>query len=85
MARIGGEEFAWILPQVDAQGGLVAAERARRAIAEMSVEGIEGVTCSVGICDLSVASDAEELLRLADRALYRAKDEGRDRVVSAVP
>jgi diguanylate cyclase (GGDEF)-like protein len=85
VARVGGEEFAWILPAVDAQGGLVAVHRARRAIAEISVEGIEGVTCSAGICDLTVASGADELLRLADRALYRAKDEGRDRVVSAAP
>ena len=85
VARIGGEEFAWILPEVGAQGGLVAAERARRAIAAISVEGIEGVTCSVGICDLTTATNVDELLRLADRALYRAKDEGRDRVVSAVP
>ena len=85
VARLGGEEFAWILPEVDARGGLVAAERARQAIAEISVEGIEGVTCSVGLCDLSLAADMDELQRLADRALYRAKDEGRDRVVSAAP
>ena len=80
VARMGGEEFAWILPMVDAAASAVAVERARASIARISVEGARGITCSAGICDLSVASDVDELLRLADRALYVAKGAGRDRV-----
>jgi diguanylate cyclase (GGDEF)-like protein/PAS domain S-box-containing protein len=84
VARIGGEEFAWILPLVDSAGSVVAVERARAAIAEISVDGASGITCSGGICDLSVATDADDLMRLADRALYVAKVAGRDRVEIAV-
>ena len=80
VARMGGEEFAWILPMVDATGSAVAVERARASIAGISVEGARGITCSAGICDLTVASGVDELLRRADRALYVAKGAGRDRV-----
>lgn len=80
VARMGGEEFAWILPFSDARASLVAVERARAAIARMDVESATGITCSAGICDLSVAGDVDALLRHADRALYLAKGAGRDRV-----
>lgn len=83
IARIGGEEFAWILPQVDAAGAIIAVERARAAIAQIDVEGVRGITCSAGVCDLSVARDVDELQRRADRALYSAKRAGRDRVHAA--
>lgn len=83
VARIGGEEFAWILPEVDATGSLVPVERARREIAGVVVDGVSGITCSVGVCDLEGARDVEDLLRQADRALYRAKRAGRDRVEAA--
>jgi diguanylate cyclase (GGDEF)-like protein/PAS domain S-box-containing protein len=83
VARIGGEEFAWILPQIDTAGAIRAVERARTAIAGISAEGVAGITCSAGVCDLSVAGDAEELQRHADRALYSAKRAGRNRVQAA--
>jgi diguanylate cyclase (GGDEF)-like protein/PAS domain S-box-containing protein len=84
VARIGGEEFAWILPQVDATGALAPVERARSEIASIRVDGVSGITCSAGVCDLRVARDVDELQRLADRALYAAKRNGRDRVEAAV-
>ena len=83
LARIGGEEFAWILPQVDATGALAPVERARARIASINVDGVSGITCSAGVCDLRAARDVDELQRLADRALYGAKRAGRDRVVAA--
>lgn len=85
VARIGGEEFAWILPQVDAAGAMAPVERARARIASIRVEGVSGITCSAGVCDLSAARDVDELQRRADRALYSAKRAGRDRVEAAAP
>jgi diguanylate cyclase (GGDEF)-like protein len=83
VARVGGEEFAWILPEVDAAQATIAVERARAAIAGIAVEGVTGVTCSAGVCDLALAGDTDQLQRQADRALYRAKHAGRDRVETA--
>jgi diguanylate cyclase (GGDEF)-like protein/PAS domain S-box-containing protein len=83
VARIGGEEFAWILPEVDAAGSRPAVERARAEIAGVVVDGVSGITCSAGVCDLESARDVDDLLRRADRALYGAKRAGRDRVEAA--
>jgi diguanylate cyclase (GGDEF)-like protein len=85
VARIGGEEFAWILPQVDASGAMAPVERARARIASIRVDGVRDITCSAGVCDLKVASDVDELQRRADRALYHAKEAGRNRVEAAAP
>ncbi len=85
VARIGGEEFASILPETDAEGALVAAERLRAAITERAFPEVGSLTVSAGICDLADAPDAAELFRLADVALYRAKAEGRDRAVRYAP
>ncbi len=85
VARIGGEEFAWILPQVNAAGAMAPVERARADIAGIRVAGVAGITCSAGVCDLTAARDVDELQRRADRALYSAKRAGRDRVEAAAP
>jgi len=83
VARMGGEEFAWILPAVDMANAIPAVERACASIAAIEVEGARGITCSAGVCDLALAGDEDEMLRRADRALYRAKSAGRDRVEPA--
>jgi len=81
VARIGGEEFAWILPETDGDGALGAAERARRAIEDHPFAGVGALTISLGVCDLDEGETATELVRLADEALYAAKAEGRNRVM----
>ncbi len=83
VARMGGEEFAWILPQVDMENAIRAVRRACAAIASIEVDGAPGITCSAGVCDLALAGNEDELMRRADRALYRAKAAGRDRVEPA--
>jgi diguanylate cyclase (GGDEF)-like protein len=79
LARVGGDEFAWILPETDADEARTAVERARSAI--VAADGqLPRVTVSAGICDSQWTSEPNELVRLADRALYSSKDHGRDQV-----
>jgi diguanylate cyclase (GGDEF)-like protein len=78
LGRVGGEEFAWLFPGADADAAFLAAERARRAVEAAVVAGYDGVTLSIGVCTLSDATDGEDLYRLADAALYRAKALGRN-------
>jgi diguanylate cyclase (GGDEF)-like protein/PAS domain S-box-containing protein len=81
LARVGGEEFAWILPEVHSHGAWAAAERARRAIGETPFEGIGDLTISIGVALRGQLTDGPALYEHADESLYRAKREGRDRCV----
>lgn len=83
VGRVGGEEFAWLMPDTGAAGAVEAAERLRRAIASAPVPGDAGLTASLGVAEWSAADeDAEGLFRRADGALFAAKRDDRDRVVS---
>jgi diguanylate cyclase (GGDEF)-like protein/PAS domain S-box-containing protein len=84
VARVGGEEFAWI---VNAEGAdaLAAIERARQAVIEAPFAQVGAVTMSAGMCDLAAAVDGERLYERADQALYRAKRLGRDQTVRHTP
>ena len=79
LARVGGDEFAWILPETGAEEARTAVQRARDAIAAADAQPPR-VTISAGICDSQWAADSTELVRLADRALYSSKDHGRDQI-----
>jgi diguanylate cyclase (GGDEF)-like protein len=83
-ARIGGEEFAVLLPECDADAAYGFAERLRAAVAAaVFAPGGEPqrITVSIGISDLSpVRNSRIRLMTAADAALYRAKKEGRNRV-----
>ncbi|MGO4437514.1 PleD family two-component system response regulator [Rhizobium sp. RAF56] len=87
--RYGGEEFVVIMPDTSSDVAANVAERLREAVETMPFllkeKGIElGVTASFGISSLSAAVETpEHLLRQADRALYEAKNSGRNRVVAA--
>lgn len=85
-ARMGGEEFNVLLPGVDSQGGLIAAERIRAAIAECHLDQIGQITASIGVGTfLEHSSKVEELLEITDQAMYMAKRNGRNRVELAKP
>ncbi|MEG4204773.1 diguanylate cyclase [Microcoleus sp. Pol7_A1] len=88
--RYGGEEFAAILPNTDAAGAIAVAESMRQAIRQLAVPHEQSdvsaiVTVSMGIATVipSLATSPDELVALADRALYDAKRQGRDRYTSA--
>jgi diguanylate cyclase (GGDEF)-like protein len=82
-ARYGGEEFIVILPDCGIEGALDAAERIRSRLREEVFEG-GAVTCCIGVAEYPTHGVApSELIAAADRALYLAKDSGRDRVVAA--
>ena len=86
--RYGGEEFVIVMPETDMAVATVVAERLRRRIASERFSIQQGssaieVTISVGIATLDTADDtAASILKRADQALYRAKRDGRNRVVA---
>lgn len=84
-ARYGGEEFSVILPDTDVMGALALAEKIRIAIEQLAPIGpqVSTLTVSIGTSTWSGATGAglENLLYNADKALYRAKHNGRNRVV----
>jgi diguanylate cyclase (GGDEF)-like protein/PAS domain S-box-containing protein len=80
IARVGGEEFAWIMPDTRGSSARAAAERARLAVAGTPFDGVGDLTTSIGVCDIANADDARALFRHADLALYWAKSGGRDAV-----
>jgi diguanylate cyclase (GGDEF)-like protein len=84
--RWGGEEFLLLLPGADADGGVLLADRVRRALAERSFRGRNGevftVTCSFGVAEHVPTGGERDLFASADRALYRAKRRGKNCVES---
>ncbi|GAB3388725.1 GGDEF domain-containing protein [Azotobacter armeniacus] len=79
--RIGGEEFACLLPAADETVALQVAERIRHACSGLLLEPEVRVSVSIGIASTDQAGyDLSRLLALGDQALYRAKASGRDRV-----
>lgn len=82
-SRYGGEEFAVLLPDTNADGIVVAAERVRRVVEDLQFDGRPGVTVSIGTATLDPAArpvSPTETLDRADRALYAAKQQGRNLV-----
>lgn len=83
LARIGGEEFAILMPGTDRAGGLILAERLRQAVADTVID-VDGkdvrVTTSIGLAALEKGEDFDALFARADAALYAAKNGGRNRV-----
>ncbi len=82
--RYGGEEFAILFPETDAESARSIAERIRQAIAGERLEFESRafrITASAGVVEASGASDREELMHRSDKALYAAKTAGKNRVV----
>jgi two-component system cell cycle response regulator len=85
IGRYGGEEFLFVLPGCDRENALNQTERLRRLVGDTPAlhEGLEiPVTLSMGVAvfGAAAAQEPDELIKIADEALYRAKDNGRNRV-----
>lgn len=85
-ARIGGEEFAVLLPHTDLEGALKVAERIRKSVEQANLRTEKGhnikITVSIGITEVDVQeNDLEKSMVTADMALYEAKKKGRNRVI----
>ena len=86
VVRWGGEEFALLLPGINAERASEVVGRLRAELAQAHlVSGSPIFTASFGISDSAMARDREVLIRLADEALYRSKQAGRDCCVVADP
>lgn len=88
--RFGGEEFAIILSETDVDGACICMEKIREEIKALQLhyrgQPLGSITVSAGVAAfLGQGETAEELVRIADSALYRAKSEGRNRVVVGCP
>ena len=87
--RYGGEEFVIILPQTDLRGSIAKAERVRQAVCDFAFDGAKRqpmgcISVSIGVAVYPAhAKDKQGLISAADRALYRAKDAGRNCVAAA--
>ena len=87
VARYGGEEFAIILPETDKEAARIVAEKVRRLVEktpfpQQNGHGTARLTVSIGVASYHAeARSADSLIHLADQRLYRAKAEGRNRVV----
>jgi diguanylate cyclase len=87
-ARYGGEELIAILPGADLKACSATAERIRRSISERAIirrstgESLPGITVSIGVGQFQLGESMDDLIDRCDRALYQAKKNGRNRVVT---
>jgi diguanylate cyclase (GGDEF)-like protein len=88
VARVGGDEFAMLLPETDATQAQVVADRLRQELNQRPLTDGGGLTLtvSIGVAQAAVSMpNIDALMKAADRGLYQAKAAGRDRAVVAAP
>lgn len=80
VCRYGGEEFAVLLPETNAEGAVHVAEEVRAIVEAARLVEPDSITISIGVCDVIDVQDMDHWINLADAALYLAKTKGRNRV-----
>lgn len=86
VARWGGEEFLFVLPDTDESNAVVLAEKVRETLATSPVDIQQKnvvITASFGVAQIDFEQGLDKALTLADKALYKAKEKGRNKVLSA--
>jgi diguanylate cyclase (GGDEF)-like protein/PAS domain S-box-containing protein len=78
LGRYGGEEFMIICPQTNENEALLLAEKLRSSVEAFVFDEVNNITISIGISQLSAQSNAKEMVKIADKALYEAKAKGRN-------
>lgn len=84
VCRWGGEEFLIMLPTADIQQAVLIAEKLRKAIEDLSIDVVGDITASFGVSQVREGEDMQDVIGRADKALYLAKDFGRNCVKSEV-
>lgn len=79
-ARWGGEEFAILMLQTPVAKAEIAAEKLRKVIEQNHIENVGSITCSFGVSEYVDNDDIHTIIDRVDRAMYQAKNEGRNRV-----
>lgn len=82
-ARVGGEEFAVLLPNTRCTGAFAVAEKMREAVQAFEFEGVGHITASFGVAELMAEDDLQRWYTRADTALYLAKNNGRNLTISS--
>ena len=85
LARWGGEEFVIMLPNTTRKGAMERAEEIRKSVQKMIVPNLPSATISIGVASLvpSLKSSVDDIFNMADKALYKAKNTGRNKVCYA--
>lgn len=81
--RWGGEEFVLLLPHTPLESAIEIAERIRDSVTKLSREGLPGFTVSVGVARHQPGETIDDIFKRVDKALYQAKNDGRNRVLAA--
>lgn len=80
LARYGGEEFALVLENISVSEAMQVAQKLRKKIEESSFAPLKGLTCSFGVSGSAQSLSPKQVMECADKALYKAKTNGRNRV-----
>lgn len=84
VGRYGGEEFMVIAPETNAEEALRLAEKLRQSVEQFTFNDVNKVTISIGVSELKKEGNPDEMIKTADEALYKAKEQGRNCCIKGI-